>query len=203
MPDSGPKDTLLLLHGFGENETRFASALPLLGDHFRTQIPRGPVELGPDRCAWADVAFTPKGPRDDFRQIEESRKALLSIVEEAASSGRVYLFGFSQGGTMAFSLLATRPDLLAGVVAVSGLLLEQYLPSAGSTAFDGLPVFVAHGTEDKLVPVARARESRDRLASLPVALTYREYATGHEPGEKTLRDAAVWLKGLPNGRGGA
>jgi phospholipase/carboxylesterase len=61
------------------------------------------------------------------------------------------------------------------------------------SAHQSLPVLVVHGTEDPMVPVGRARESRQRLTELGVLLTYREYEMGHEISVESLRDIVTWL----------
>ena len=58
----------------------------------------------------------------------------------------------------------------------------------------GLPVFVCHGTEDPMIPVDRARESREALLRLGVNLAYREYPMGHEIRPEALRDLVEWLQ---------
>jgi phospholipase/carboxylesterase len=44
-----------------------------------------------------------------------------------------------------------------------------------------------------MVPIGRARESRQRLTELGVLLTYREYEMGHEISVESLRDIVTWL----------
>ena len=63
-----------------------------------------------------------------------------------------------------------------------------------SPALAALPVFVAHGSEDPMIPAALGLESRDRLLALGVPTTYREYAMGHEIRAETLRDLVEWLE---------
>jgi len=96
---------------------------------------------------------------------------------------------------MSLSLALTRPDRLAGVVAMSGRILPEVLPlMASPEAMKGLPIFVVHGTADPVLPIHYGRAIRDRLSGLPVALTYREYPMGHQVTEESLRDVTVWLK---------
>jgi phospholipase/carboxylesterase len=54
-------------------------------------------------------------------------------------------------------------------------------------------MLVVHGTEDPMIPVERARESRDALIRLGVGLTYREFEMGHEIRPEALRDLVRWL----------
>jgi phospholipase/carboxylesterase len=89
----------------------------------------------------------------------------------------------------------TYPGLAAGVVAMSGKMLPQALAQiADKDALIGLPIFVAHGAGDTLLPINQGRDARARLSELPVELTYREYDMGHEISYDSLRDVTVWLK---------
>jgi phospholipase/carboxylesterase len=132
---------------------------------------------------------------------------LLRFIDELVEAYRldpeqVYLMGFSQGASLGLRLALTRPDKLAGVAAISGMLLPELLPPAvPPEALEGLPVFLTHGTADPVVPSHRPHAGRDSLANLPVALTYREYLMGHELGDESVRDAAAWLKERLDERG--
>jgi phospholipase/carboxylesterase len=58
----------------------------------------------------------------------------------------------------------------------------------------GLPIFVAHGSRDTLIPIDQGRVARAKLSELPVELTYREYDMGHEISYDSLKDISEWLK---------
>lgn len=172
----------------------------LLDGRFFVVSARAPNTLAPGSYAWFQIEFTPAGPVIDPREAEESRVTLLRFIDELIAayrldSKRVYLLGFSQGAIMSLSLALTRPDKVAGIVAMSGRILPEVLPlMAPPAALDGLPIFVVHGTADPVLPIAYGRASRDRLAELPVALTYREYSMGHEVTMESLQDVADWLR---------
>jgi phospholipase/carboxylesterase len=93
------------------------------------------------------------------------------------------------------SLALTRPEKLAGVVAMSGRVLPEVVPKmAPAEAMRGLPILVVHGTDDVVLPIHHGRAIRDRLSSLPVVLTYREYPMGHSVSEESLADVTAWLR---------
>jgi phospholipase/carboxylesterase len=78
-------------------------------------------------------------------------------------------------------------------------VLSAYLPLAHTVAAEaspagrGTPVFLAHGTQDPLIPLARARMARDALAALGCPVEYHEYPTGHAVSDAEIRDVAAWL----------
>jgi phospholipase/carboxylesterase len=200
LPQASNPPLLLLLHGVGSNEHDLFGLAPLIDPRFVVVSLRAPITLGPGSYAWFEVAFTPQGPVINPEQAERSRRLLIDFIGEAvaaygANPRQVYMMGFSQGAIMSAGVALTRPDLLAGVVLMSGRILPEIRPiMAAPEQLKVLPVLVVHGTRDTVLPVQHGRASRDLLASLPVDLTYREYAMEHEVTEESLGDVLAWLK---------
>lgn len=110
---------------------------------------------------------------------------------------RVVVGGFSQGGIMSLSLLLTRPELLHAAMVMHSWLLREVQPLiAPPEQLRGRELWVSHGTDDAMIPVASAHQIRERVANLPIALTYKEYPGGHQLRPSELRDAMAWLQGL-------
>ena len=199
-PAEGAPPLLLLLHGVGSNEADLFGLAPELDGRFFVVSARGPITLGPGAYGWFHVAFTPQGPAIIPQEAEESRRALLRVIDELVAAyevdpRRVYLMGFSQGAIMSLSVALTRPDKVAGVAAMSGRLLPEVRPLiAAPEELEGLPILLVHGTADQVLPIQYGREARDQLAQLPVALTYREYPMGHYVSPESLRDVTAWLE---------
>ena len=107
------------------------------------------------------------------------------------SGGRL----FPINGFMAYQIALREPARFAGLMALSSWLppeLAQQIEK--SDAHAELPTLVIHGTDDPMVHVDRARESRDALLSLGVPTVYREYGMGHEIQPDALRELAGWLE---------
>lgn len=195
----GKPPLLLLLHGVGSHERDLFALAPALDPRFLILSLRAPNVLGPQSYAWFTFTPSPTVNRINAEQAEASRQLLLRFIPEAvaaygADPARVYLMGFSQGAIMSASVALTRPDLVAGAVLMSGRILPEIQPlRAQPDALRGLPIFVAHGTRDIVLPIAHGRASRDTLAALPVALTYREYDMPHTITDASLTDIAAWL----------
>ena len=191
---------LLLLHGVGSNEEDLFGLADYLDERFFIVSARGPYTLGYGAYAWFHVQFTADGPLIEPAEAENSRRILLNFIDEAVEaykldSDKVYLMGFSQGAIMSMSLALTEPEKLAGVVAMSGRTLPEVLPRiAPPEKFQRLPIFVAHGTADQVLPINYGRDTRDILSKLPVDLTYREYPMAHHVSAESLADIAVWFK---------
>ena len=194
-----PPPLLLLLHGIGSNEEDLFGLAPYLDERFLVVSARAPVALPYGGYGWFQIEFTPGGMVADIEQAKQSLSLLPGFIAALAETyradaGRVYLAGFSQGAMMSLALLLARPEMLAGVVAMSGRLPEQVIerePDAAALA--GKPVLITHGLYDPVLSVANGRAARDYLGKLPVALTYREYPMAHEVSAESLRDVTDWL----------
>lgn len=190
---------LLLLHGVGSNEHDLFGLVPYLDKRFLIISARAPNTLGPGSYAWFEVDFTSQGPVINPAQAEASRQTLIAFLDEAikaygADPKQVYLMGFSQGAIMSASVALTRPELVAGVVLMSGRVLPEIQPLiASNEELTGLPFLVVHGTADMVLPISYGRASRQLLSTLPVKLTYHEYRMGHEVSQESLADVTAWL----------
>jgi phospholipase/carboxylesterase len=206
---------LLLLHGIGGQEGDLATLVPALDVRFHVLSLRGPISLGPSSYAWFEVQFTGQIPRIQPHQAEASRQLLIEFIRQVphhypVNPEQVFLLGFSQGAIMSVVLSLTRPDLLVGAVALSGRVLPELFapegPLAGHMAptrdLEGFPIFLGHGRQDRVLPVHFGRSARDRLSSLPVALTYREFDAGHAITDACLREVGGWLSARLDGAHG-
>ena len=196
-----PPPLLLLLHGVGSNEEDLFGFAPYLDGRVLVVSARAPVALEYGGYGWFRIDFTPRGMVADVEQGKQSLEMLPGFIDGlvesyGADARRVYLAGFSQGAMMSLALLLTRPEKVAGVVAMSGRLPSQVQErEPDREALQGKPVLVTHGLYDPVLPVGQARAARDYLGALPVDLTYREYPMAHEVSAESLRDVTGWLTG--------
>jgi phospholipase/carboxylesterase len=190
---------LLLLHGIGSNEEDLFSLAPYLDGRFLIISARAPVSMGPGSYGWFDMEFTPQGMMADIEQAKKSLQQLTGFIDELvetyrAESRRVYLMGFSQGAMMTLAVALTQPEKIAGAVVMSGRFPSQVLEHEPDLrALKDKPFLVTHGLHDPVLPIEQGRAVQKNLEALPVELTYREYAMGHEVSLESLKDVSAWL----------
>lgn len=198
-PTAEPPPALVLLHGVRSSEKDLMGLTPYLDERFFVLSVRAPLTLGPGAFGWYDVQFTPQGMIHDPAQAERGRQAVLDFLDEAVPAygldpKRITLMGFSQGAITSLGVALTHPERAAAVVAMSGRLLPEIIPQiAAPERLEGLPIFVAHGVADGVLPIHFGREIRERLTELPISLTYREYPMAHEVSRESLGDITAWL----------
>jgi len=196
---SGKPPLLVLLHGVGSNEQDLFALASYADPRFFVISARAPLVLGPGAYGWYRVQFTDDGPRHDPAEAEAGRAAAAAFIQEAVAAydldaRRVYLAGFSQGAITSLSLALLAPETIAGAVIMSGRLLpEAQEAMAPPERLRGLPLFVAHGTRDAVLPISLGREINQVLSMLPVDLTYKEYDMAHQVSAASLGDISAWL----------
>ena len=196
----GKPPLLILLHGVGSNEQDLFSLAGEIDPRFEVISARAPHTRFPGSYMWFEISISGGEFVIQREMWEQSLGLLVRFIGEAveayrADPARVYLAGFSQGAIMSLCVMLTRPEILAGVVAMSGRLLPEVRPLARPPDdLRGFPVIVLHGTNDPVIPVRHAEEIREYLSQLPVDLTFKLYPMGHEISGTSLRDVDAWLR---------
>jgi phospholipase/carboxylesterase len=198
---------VLLMHGLGADGHDFESLVPELrlpaSPSVRWVFPHAPVRPvtingGFRMRAWYDIAALDRSAPEDEAGIRESADALFALVrrerERGIDAGRIVLAGFSQGGAMALFTALRWPERLGGVVALSCYLpLAATLPAEAHPANAAVPVFMAHGTFDPLVPPALGEGSRDLLRSLGHDVEWHTYPMPHSVCADEVQDLRAFL----------
>jgi phospholipase/carboxylesterase len=99
----------------------------------------------------------------------------------------LHVIGFSQGAALAYTIATMHPECVTTLAGLSGFLPDGASAWLRPDRLRGLPVFIAHGTEDDLVPIERARMSVGLLQDAGAAVTYCEDSVGHKLSAKCFR----------------
>lgn len=203
-----PRHAVIWMHGLGADghdfvpivpELRLPPTLPV-----RFVFPHAPlrpvtINAGMVMRAWYDI-FDLEGRRgEDEAGVRASQGQVEALIAREQARGvpvgRIVLGGFSQGGAIALQAGLRYPERLAGIAALScNLPLARSLAAEASAANRDVPIFMAHGQYDDLIPVARPRRSRDLLVELGFRVTWREYAIPHAVCAEEIGDIAAWLR---------
>lgn len=203
-----PSWTILWLHGLGADGNDFVPIVPELlrrgWPALRFVFPHAPVRpvtinnRVPMR-AWYDIVDIDLANRADEAGVMESIAQVEALVAREVSRGtprgRIILAGFSQGGavTLAAGLRSREP--LGGLVALS-----TYVPSSHDKAraalVDGAsrqPVFMAHGSQDPVVPFQAGQQGAALLRDLGFDVEWHAYPMPHSVCADEIRDLGDWL----------
>jgi phospholipase/carboxylesterase len=202
-----PKSCIIILHGLGASATDFVPVgrqwnLREIGD-VRFVFPDAPVRPvtingGMRMPAWYDILGLDLVRREDEKTLRESLVDVQALIDREVAGGipasRIVLGGFSQGCAMTLLTGLRAPQRLAGLLCMSG-----YLPLAATTAAErsaasrDVPVFLAHGRQDPVVPFQRGVETRDALLALGHPVEWHEYPMQHSVCQEEIDDMQAWL----------
>jgi phospholipase/carboxylesterase len=191
-PPAAATATVIWLHGLGADGHDFEPLVPELhlpNDHsIRFIFPHAPIRSvtindGAEMRAWYD--FVPHSEHAGSDDIETSRRQIEAFIEHEVARGiptqRILLAGFSQGGVIALHTALRYPERLCGVLALSTYLHDFSATEAERTDANlAIPIMMAHGTMDPMIPIMRAATSRENLMRLGYDLRWYDYPMGHQ-----------------------
>ena len=200
-----PVGSVIWLHGLGADghdfepivpELKLPAELPL-----RFVFPHAPVRPvtingGMAMRAWYDILSLDTSGRADADGIRESTALLEALVEREQQRGiapdKIVIAGFSQGGAIAINAVLHSTRKLAGLMALSTYIA---LPGelAESKGQRDLPVFMAHGTSDPVVPMQWGHASADQLTALGYDVEWHDYPMAHAVCPAEIADIRSWL----------
>ena len=206
-----PVGSVIWLHGLGADGHDFEPIVPelqLSGQvDLRFVFPHAPVRPvtlngGMSMRAWYDILTLDRDGPVDEEGIRGSASMLVGLIEREHERGipyeKILLAGFSQGGAIASHTAFRFPHRLAGLMALS-----TYLPLQGRFAAEVadvadaqsrvLPIFMAHGSFDPVVPMALGKNSQALLVGAGYAVEWHDYPMAHAVCPDEIRDIAVWL----------
>jgi phospholipase/carboxylesterase len=203
-----PDATVVVLHGLGADGYDFVpivKELETLGvPPARFVFPHAPtmpvtINGGYVMRAWYDILGTDLVRREDEAGLRSSQAAIEALLERemarGIAPGRIVLAGFSQGGAVTLQVGLRQTEPLAGLV-----VLSSYLPLAAQAAAErheasrSVPIFMAHGTQDPVVPLARGTAARDQLQQLGYAVEWHEYPMPHSVCAEEVEAIAAFLR---------
>lgn len=196
-PETDSLPMVVLLHGRGADMHDLADVAPMLDTHdgCRFVFPNAPKPFEPYpgmSAGWTWFDGWPPVPES----LVDSRATLLRFIDEIVDryptpDGKLVLAGFSQGALMSLDAGLRTDKRLAGIIAMSGGLYEADLPDLKSKA--GLPVLIAHGTADEVVPVNYARRARHLLEEAGLDVEYHEYPMAHQVAQEEAVTVRAFL----------
>ena len=207
----GPSAAIIWMHGLGADGNDFVPIVGELGlergPAVRFVFPHAPmrpvtINNGYVMRAWYDVAFGDlegKSRRADEQGVRESQAQIGALIERETGRGipskNILLAGFSQGGAIALHCGLRYPQQLGGVMALSTYLpLAESLPQEGTPENKSVPIFMAHGVFDPVVPLVMGAGSMTFLIGAGYAVDWRQYPMQHSVCAQEIEDIGVWLR---------
>lgn len=208
---ANPAGSVIWLHGLGADGHDFEPIVPELRLprtlSLRFVFPHAPIRPvtingGMQMRAWYDIySLDSDGPSDEAG-IRQSAAILESLIareqDRGIASNKIVLAGFSQGGAIAMHVALRSPTRLAGLMALStylplpGVFQSEVIERAGANCLD-LPIFMAHGSFDPVLPMRLGRSSYDLLTNAGIKAEWHEYPMAHAVCAEEIAAIRTWL----------
>lgn len=199
--------SVIWLHGLGADGHDFEPLVPDIGARsgvpVRFILPHAPlrpitINNGYVMRGWYDIYALGSLQREDAAGIHDSAQAVQALIRQQMDAGiparRIVLAGFSQGAAIALHTALRFPQTLAGIIALSGYLpLAATLAQERHAANGATPVFLAHGTQDDIVPLHLGERTRAALEQSGYSVDWHTYPMPHSVCAEEARDIAGFL----------
>ncbi|MFN5937286.1 MAG: prolyl oligopeptidase family serine peptidase, partial [Sphingobacteriales bacterium] len=129
--------------------------------------------------------------------ITKPLQQVLNFIDTLIAAGRVdpkrvYVGGLSMGGMGTFDLITRRPNLVAAAFPICGAGDPTMINKCRKT----LPLWIFHGADDTVVPVAQSRLMVNLLKEQIPPVKYSEYpGVGHDSWKNAFAEPGLlpWL----------
>lgn len=201
---------LVLIHGWTGDENSMWVFTRALSPDYWILAPRAPHAAEPSGFSWRPAQPLTNG-RPSLEMLLPAAEALIHLVDEYSASvthrglcqldaQQFDLMGFSQGAAMVNVLGMLYPHRVRKMGVLAGFVPSGLEELALKKPLAGKNIFVAHGTQDQMVPIDRARASIEFLERAGAQVTYCEDEVGHKLSASCLRALETYLSS-PTGRG--
>ena len=203
-----PQAAVIWLHGLGADGHDFEPIVPELVQRSERALrfvfphaPMRPVTLnaGYVMRAWYDIIAIDRRAAEDESGIRASQALITELIRRENARGiatdRIVLAGFSQGGAMALYSGTRYAERVAGIIGLSCYqLLAGRFAAERNPANQATPIFLAHGTEDPVVPPALGEATCRQLQAAGYTVEWHAYSMPHSVCPQEVADIAAWLR---------
>ena len=205
---ANPKGSIIWMHGLGADCWDFVSIVKELGlpddlplRFIFPQAPTRPITInnGQVMPGWYDISMAELHRKPDEAGVRQSQAAIEQLIareiERGIPADKIILAGFSQGGAIALQTGLRCREALGGIMALSTYLtLDDSLAAEATIANATIPILMAHGTQDPLIPLSLAVASRTKLEARGYKVEWREYPMPHSLCMEEVEDIGAWIQ---------
>jgi phospholipase/carboxylesterase len=185
---------IVWMHGPRDDETQLKRIMPLVSmRNYVAVAPRGTGVLAGNRDGGTGYTWC-----EDDEGVILAEQRVAHCIRQASQRyhihpHRVFLAGYDRGGTMAFRVGFSRPDLFAGILSIGGSFPRGNRPLLRFNQCRDLPLFVAHGRDSIEYAADRLCDDLRLFHTAGLSVTLRQYPCGHDITTQMLADMNVWM----------
>jgi phospholipase/carboxylesterase len=206
-PNQTATSSVIWLHGLGADGNDFIDIVPELQlpkeFNVRFIFPHAPVRpiainANMQMRAWYNIYSLGDLNQEDEPGIQASQTLVTELIEAEVNHGintqNIFLAGFSQGGATALYTGLRYPKHLGGIIALSCYLpLSHKLTEQLNPANSNIPIFMAHGTLDPVLPCQLGEQTFQQLKQMNYPIEWLEYPMQHQVCLPEIVEIGKWL----------
>ncbi len=186
-----PARLLLLLHGWTGDENSMWLFTRRLPPDLWIVAPRAPHPAPEGGYSWRPLRPGTWG-LPSLSDLQPAAEAVLHLVDEVSAwmgvdAAQFEVAGFSQGGALTNVLALLYPQRIRRAAVLAGFMPSGVEDLLARRVLQGKPFFVAHGTQDNLIPLERARQSAALLEQGGAQVIFCQAKVGHKVSADCLR----------------
>lgn len=179
-----PARIMLLLHGWTGDETSMWVFTQKLPDEMWITAPRAPHPADNRGYSWRIMQPGTWGV-PSLSDFKPAAKSLIQLMDEISPKINVDVtqfdvIGFSQGGALTNTLALLYPKRIRKAAVLAGFMPTGVDELLNKRVLSGKEFFIAHGSQDDLVPIKRAQQSIELLKKSGAKVTFCEAEVGHK-----------------------
>ena len=187
------------LHGLGSNTERFITLWKKFGNpDFIYATPQAPYAFaGGSEIGYSWMTRGPEADKIEDKSTQMSEDYIEKVVvnlHKKFKVGDTYLMGFSQGAGFTYQAGIKHYELFKGIICFGGWLNTEWIGEDAIIKAKGLRVFIAHGTNDRVVNFEAGTKARDYLKSNGYNVTFYQFDGGHEVPADALKAVEKWMQ---------
>ena len=200
----------VLIHGSGGSEMHWDRLMQAFGRegvvYLAVRAPYasvdGIIELGEAAyTAWPPGQFPTGSP-----SIDTARREYVNWIFDAVTEvqkefrvrkGKVFLYGYSQGGGIASTAAALYPEKVQSYLAQAGSAVPPNFMTderIQRMKAEGVQAWLVHGREDTVVPVDRSTSLAERFKAASVSVELRLVAGDHPISAESTSVGKEWME---------
>ena len=197
----GKQNVLYFMHGYTESLPDYKHyVINQFGDNYVTVILQAPYEtsLASGDFSWFDFYISESDTIFNENHLNESLEKILFCIEkiiekEKISPARIFIGGFSQGGTMACKLALEHPDVVNGFVVHNTKLPSVYQIRTDKSEYKRLKGLVINGKYDKILNPINSKQIANTFIALGAKIQSEELEIGHEFPKLSIDMINEWM----------
>ncbi len=198
----------VILHGRGSTELGHGKLADQLGREGviyiapRYSYPFVDIFIENQQEGWSGYPPYEFGEDNSYYPIIENLSVdwIFACISDAkkhyrVAKDKVYIFGHSQGAFFSIACAALHPELVESYFAYAPYVPDSYI---SKEILNGLKkhkvkVYLAHGTEDKVIDVEQSKKAEKVMRESGVNVTFKMFKTDHSFAQEIISFAKEWL----------